>query len=70
MDSSQPHGGTHHRDSRACGGPIVTYLLTQFVTWTALLVQTAQNLLIFPIAAIALMALLSGAVFILRLICR
>src|SRR5687768_15168526 len=40
--------------------PVVTYLLGQFATWSALLVQIANNLLVFPIAGIIGIALLSA----------
>jgi len=46
--------------------PVTTYLLAQFVTWTALLVQIVKNLLIFPILAPVLLALASGIILFTR----
>jgi len=40
--------------------PAITFLLTQFTTWTALLVQIAKNLIVFPILAILAVALISA----------
>jgi hypothetical protein len=48
--------------------PPMTYLLTQFVTWTDLLVQILKNLLIFPIVGVVFLALLTGVgLFVTRL---
>jgi hypothetical protein len=40
--------------------PVATYLLTQFATWTALLMQIVKNLLVFPILALVILALVTG----------
>jgi hypothetical protein len=50
--------------------PVGTYLLGQFVTWSALLVQIAKNLLIFPILAVVLLALLTGLVLFVKTLKR
>lgn len=43
--------------------PVVTYLLIQFTSWTALLVQIAKNLVVFPIIAILAIALITAVLF-------
>jgi hypothetical protein len=50
--------------------PVGTYLLTQFVTWSALLVQIMENLLILPILAMVLVALLTGLVLFVKTLKR
>lgn len=48
--------------------PVITWLLGQFATWSALLVQIASNLIVFPITGILIIALLSAVILFLRLI--
>jgi hypothetical protein len=43
--------------------PIITYSLTQFTTWTTLLVQTTSNLILFPLSALLMVGLVSAVVF-------
>ena len=50
--------------------PLVTYLLGQFATWTALLRQIGSNLIVFPLTMILGIALLSGAILLTRLLLR
>jgi hypothetical protein len=47
--------------------PIVTFVLTEFTTWTSLLVKIVKNLLLIPSGILASIALFSAVVFILRL---
>jgi hypothetical protein len=47
--------------------PIVTFVLTEFTTWTTLLVRIIKNLLLIPSGILAAIALFSAVVFILRL---
>lgn len=42
--------------------PVITFLLSQFSTWTGLLVTIATNLVVFPFVGLAAFALLSGVV--------
>ena len=46
--------------------PVITFLLNQFTTWTALLVQIAKNLVIFPIIAVLAIALITAVLFVVR----
>lgn len=46
--------------------PVITYVLGQFATWTALLVQIARNLIVFPLFVIIGIALVSALLTILR----
>jgi hypothetical protein len=46
--------------------PVVTYVLGAFATWAELLVRIAKHLLVFPLAAIALVALVSALLFLVR----
>ena len=48
--------------------PVITWLLGQFATWSALLVQIASNLIVFPITGILTIALLSAVFLFIRLI--
>jgi hypothetical protein len=48
--------------------PVITSLLYQFSTWTELLVRIASNLVVFPLAAILALALLTGTLIALRAI--
>jgi hypothetical protein len=50
--------------------PVGTYLLSEFVTWTALMIQIVKNLAIFPIAVIGLVLLLMTGALILRILSR
>lgn len=43
--------------------PMITYALTQFTTWTTLLVQTTSNLILFPLSALLMVGLVSAVVF-------
>jgi hypothetical protein len=43
--------------------PMITYSLTQFTTWTTLLVQTTSNLILFPLSALLMVGLVSAVVF-------
>lgn len=46
--------------------PVITYVLGQFATWTALLVEIAKNLIVFPLFVIIGIALVSALLTILR----
>jgi hypothetical protein len=46
--------------------PIVTYLFTEFVTWSGLLVHIAKNLAVLPGALLIAIALFSALAFVLR----
>ncbi|MHA3771611.1 hypothetical protein ACXR0O_08750 [Verrucomicrobiota bacterium sgz303538] len=48
--------------------PVITFLLGQFATWSALIRETASNLIIFPITGIIGIALLSAIALLIRLI--
>lgn len=48
--------------------PVITSLLGQFATWSALIKETASNLIIFPITGIIGIALLSAIALLIRLI--
>ena len=48
--------------------PIITFLLSQFTTWTALLVQIAKNLVVFPIIAVVAIGLITAVLFAVKFI--
>ena len=50
--------------------PLVTYLLGQFATWSALLGTIATNLIIFPLTVIGGIALLSAMILFTRVLVR
>lgn len=50
--------------------PVITYLLGQFATWSAFLVQIARNLVLFPLLVIVAMALFSALLTLIRRVIR
>ena len=46
--------------------PVVTWLLGQFATWAELLAQILPHLLVFPLAAVVVIAVLSAVLIVLR----
>ena len=50
--------------------PLVTWLLSEFVMWSELLVQIAKNLAVFPVLAVLAVAFITGIFFAARLLLR
>jgi len=50
--------------------PLVTYLLGQFATWTALLGRIAGNLIIFPLTVVCGIAVVSAGILFIRVLAR